>query len=93
MKLCYDLSHLFLRPAGFDCIFKIRCSRGFSVDRVLMAASIGVLDSRVDVFTDPSTFRLPRLDSSAALVFVFRHDGAYVPSSYSCASVYDPRFV
>lgn len=69
-----DLSRQLQFPQAYDCIFKIRCSRGFTVSKVLTAASLGIRDPRIE-FTDPSQFRIPRIDADQSLLFELKHDG------------------
>lgn len=73
-RLCMDLARQFQLPQAFDCVFKIRCSRGFTVSKILAAASAGQRDISSD-FSEPSQFRLPRIDGDQTLAFEIKHEG------------------
>lgn len=69
-----DLSRQLEIPQNYDCIFKIRCSRGLTISKMMIAASLGIGDQRTD-FVESSQFRMPRIDSDQMLMFEMKHEG------------------
>eukprot|EP01068_Selenidium_serpulae_P011996 Selendium_serpulae@DN5755_c0_g1_i10.p2 len=82
-KLYRDVHRSISRSAGFDVVFKLRCSIGLSVEKsevpwnVASSLMNGYLPMKaLTQFgggNDPSYFRMPRLDGDTSLVFHLKH--------------------
>jgi len=64
-RLHYELSRLVTQNAVYSCVFKIRCSKGLTVESMLATWEPEVID--------PSTFNVSRLSVDASVDFVLSH--------------------
>lgn len=63
--LHYDLSRTVTQSAVYSCVFKLRCSKGLTVETMLATWEPEVID--------PSTFHVSRLSVDATVDFVLTH--------------------